>query len=31
MSADPDLLRFLQDRLNQDIELILGDTPLFWR
>lgn len=26
--ADLSLLRFLQDRLNQDIELIVGDTPL---
>ena len=27
--ANPSLLSFLQDRLNQDIGLILSDTPVF--
>lgn len=29
MTTDPSLLRFLQDRLSQDVELILFDTPIF--
>src|SRR4051794_35772571 len=28
-SDDLSLLRFLRDRLSQDIELIIGDTPVF--
>jgi hypothetical protein len=29
VATDPSLLRFLQDRLTQDIDLILSDTPMF--
>ena len=28
MTTDPSLLRFLQDRLSQDADLILSDTPM---
>lgn len=29
MARNPSLVRFLQDRLNQDVDLILADTPIF--
>lgn len=29
MTTDPSLLRFLQDRLSEDVDLILFDTPIF--
>lgn len=29
MTTDPSLLHFLQERLSQDVDLILFDTPMF--